>query len=549
MNQIKKEDMYCFQCQEANNNIACTVLGMCGKSAQLASIMDVYKASLIGLSKVVNQGRNENLDVETGENYIVNGLFKLITNANFDQKVFLKEINEIIDYREELAAQIDNGNKNFYQLDTNDLEQIYEYAKEVRADQIVDQDIRGMRELIITGLMGMAAYYSHANNLGYSDKKIAQFISESLAKMDGDYSLNDYIELSDQVGKVGIDVMALLDIANSEKLGTKEISTVNIGVGKRPGILVSGHDLNDLEQLLEQSKDAGIDIYTHSEMLPAHYYPKLKKYKHLFGNYGNAWYLQTKEFQTFNGPILFTTNCIVPPKNDANYKERVFTTGNCGFDGFKHVSEDRNGKKDFTEIINLAKECKAPKAIEQGNIIGGFGHQQTVALSEQIINEITQGNITNFVVMAGCDGRNRARKYYEEFALGLKDSAVILTAGCAKYRYNKLNLGEINGIPRVLDAGQCNDSYSLAVIAMTLQEKLGLNNINDLPITYNIAWYEQKAVIVLLSLLHLGIKNIHIGPSLPAFLTPTLITFLNETYGLSGITNAKDDLQVMGLAK
>ncbi|MEG0283748.1 MAG: hydroxylamine reductase [Erysipelotrichales bacterium] len=517
--------MFCYQCQEAVGNTGCTFAGVCGKPSTLANLMDIYKDALKKLSALIN-GKD---GVEEEQRYIMEGLFKLITNANFDEKVFEREI----------ACAYEYINKH------SDKEVTYSITggmwKTVGTLKEENEDVRGLRELIITGLMGLAAYHSHAFRLGFESKEVHEFTVDTLAKLDSTSTLEDLVSLVDKTGEMGVNGMALLDEANTSTYGNPEISQVKLGVGNRPGILISGHDLHDLEALLEQSKDAGIDIYTHSEMLPAHYYPKLKKYDHLYGNYGNSWWKQVEEFETFNGPILFTTNCIVPPKKDSSYKDMVYTTGNAGFDGFKHV---QNG--DFSEIIELAKTCKAPTAIEEGEITGGFAHSQVFDLADTIVENIKNGSIRKFFVMGGCDGRHDTRDYYKEFAEGLNKDTIILTAGCAKYRYNKLGLGDINGIPRVLDAGQCNDSYSLAIIALKLKEIFELNDINDLPIAYNIAWYEQKAVIVLLALLHLGVKNIKLGPTLPAFISPNVAQFLIDTYNISTISTVEEDLSVIG---
>lgn len=524
--------MFCYQCQEASKNTGCSIVGVCGKTAQLSSIQDVYKESLKSLATLMvekNEYNDENCLV------IVNGLFKLITNANFNKNVFVDEINHVINLRESLKGSASH-------LIALNIDSIIEESSNCGILNEENEDIRSVRELVITGLMGMSAYYSHAVNLGHLDKEIEKFIVNALAQTVEEQDITNYLTLINQVGEYSVKVMALLDTANNTTFGNSEISEVNLGVGNNPGILISGHDLHDIEQLLIQTEGTGIDVYTHSEMLPAHFYPRLKKYSHLVGNYGGAWHTQKKDFASFNGPILFTTNCIVPPNKDAVYNDRVFTTNNTGFEGWTHVN---NG--DYSEIIELAKTCEAPTEIENKKIVGGFNHKTVLSLADKIIEEITAGNIKRFVVMAGCDGRQVNRSYYEEFATKLPQDAVILTAGCAKYRYNKLELGDINGIPRVLDAGQCNDSYSLAVVALTLKEVLGLDDINDLPIVYNIAWYEQKAVTVLLALLYLGVKNIKLGPTLPAFISPNVAQVLVDNYKISTIGTVDEDLEFFEL--
>ena len=505
--------MFCYQCQETANNKGCTIKGVCGKSAELCQEMDLLKYHL----KQLAAANNHEVAVFT-----TNALFTLITNANF-------KLNDIKNENKKAASLADK-----YDIKLND-------------DIVIidDATIKGLHEMVITGLMGMAAYHYHAMQLGYEDKSIHEFTLHVLTKLDSIVDVNKLLKLIDLVGENGVKVMALLDKANTTTFGDPEISEVNIGTGNRPGILISGHDLNDLKQLLEQSQDSGVDIYTHSEMLPAHYYPELKKYAHLKGNYGNAWYLQTKEFETFNGPILFTTNCIVPPLSNASYKERLFSTGNANGEGFTYIAE-KDGKKDFSELIALAKTCPPPTAIEEGTITGGFAHHQVLTLADKIIENIKNGSIRKFIVMAGCDGRQPKRTYYTEFANSLAVDTIILTAGCAKYRYNKLNLGTINGIPRVLDAGQCNDSYSLVKIALALKDAFALADINDLPISYNLAWYEQKAVIVLLALLHLGVKNIKLGPTLPGFCDETIIKVLVDKYNISTINDVASDIAAIG---
>ncbi len=536
--------MFCYQCQEAAKNTGCEISGVCGKTPKLATNLDVLKYSLKGLSLVAEKSKFEGNDVSVADHFIMESLFKLITNANFDDEVIMETIKESVNIRENLKAGLnsfkDSAFTNFGITSIDDILALSDTAS-VLSEQ--DENIRSAKEIVITGLMGAAAYHSHANRLGYNSQLVFDETRRILAFMlDDSKDLNDYIAVIDQVGAVGLEVMKTLDEANTSSYGNPEISSVKIGVGTRPGILVSGHDLKDIETLLEQSKESGVDIYTHSEMLPAHYYPELKKYSHLYGNYGNAWWDQVETFETFNGPILFTTNCLVPPKKTATYNDRVFTTGNTGMKEWKHISADKDGNKDFTEIIELAKKCAAPTEIEQGVIIGGFAHNQVLELADKVVDAVKGGAISKFVVMAGCDGRQGSRNYYTEFAKQLPKDTVILTAGCAKYKYNKLDLGDIAGIPRVLDAGQCNDSYSLAVIALKLAEVFGCG-VNDLPIYYNIAWYEQKAVTVLLTLLHLGVQNIHIGPTLPAFLSKDVAEFLINTFKLGTISTVEEDIK------
>ena len=535
--------MFCYQCQEAAKNTGCEIIGVCGKTPTLSTKMDAFKFVLKGLSVVANDAEKNGVDVEVADLFIMEGLFKLITNANFDESVFEEAISEGITIRENLKA----GFASVYETDettwvVNQASDIIAKGLTVGVLATVDEDIRSAREIILYGLNGIAAYHSHANRLGYTSDSVFKFTRKALESMlDDSLGLMDYVALIDETGKISVEVMALLDNANTTKFGNPEITKVNIGVGKRPGILISGHDLQDIAELLEQSKDSGVDIYTHSEMLPAHYYPEFKKYDHLFGNYGNAWYDQTTSFETFNGPVLFTTNCLVPPKKSSTYNDRVFTTGNTGMPDWK-VIKVVDGKKDFSDIIEMAKNCEAPTEIETGTIVGGFAHNQTLELAGDIVEAVKTGALKKFVVMAGCDGRSAKRSYYTEFAKALPQDTVILTAGCAKFKYNKLNLGDIGGIPRVLDAGQCNDSYSLVVIALKLAEVFECD-VNDLPIAYNIAWYEQKAVTVLLALLHLGIKNVHIGPTLPAFISENVANFLIDTFGLGTISTVEEDIK------
>lgn len=543
--------MFCFQCQETAQNKGCTKAGVCGKSAELANMQDLLIYVTKGISEVTTRMRKEGKKVSRELNhYITLNLFTTITNANFDDKIFYARVKETIAKRNELINELTDINGlseaatwNVNEEDVNKILKEKSEAYEVGVLATENEDIRSLRELITYGLKGLSAYSKHANALGYDNEEIDAFMQKTLAKLlDDSLNVDDLVTLTLETGKVGVDGMALLDKANTETYGNPEITKVNIGVGKNPGILVSGHDLADIEQLLIQTEGTGVDVYTHSEMLPAHYYPHLKKYKHLVGNYGNAWWKQKEEFERFNGPILMTTNCIVPPKD--SYKERMFTTGAAGFAGCRHIEGEAGAKKDFSEIIELAKKCKAPTEIETGEIVGGFAHEQVFALADKVVDAVKSGAIKKFAVMAGCDGRASKRNYYTDFAKALPKDTVILTAGCAKYKYNKLNLGDIGGIPRVLDAGQCNDSYSLALIALKLKEVFGLADINELPIIYNIAWYEQKAVIVLLSLLYLGIKEIHLGPTLPAFLSPNVAKVLIDKFGIGGISTVEEDMEM-----
>lgn len=542
-----KNLMFCYQCQETAGCTGCTKFGVCGKSPDLARMQDLLIYVTKGLSEITTRLREENKTIPFEiNNYVTLNLFTTITNANFDNDVFYTRVLETLKIKDELLSKLTNkknlSNAAIWSGKTK--EDLDRKSYKVGVLTTENEDVRSLRELITYGLKGMSAYLKHANELGYDSEDVSIFMQKALAStLNDSLSIEDLIALTLETGKVGVDGMALLDKANTESYGNPEITKVNIGVQKRPGILVSGHDLKDLEELLIQSEGMGIDIYTHSEMLPAHYYPELKKYSHLVGNYGNAWWKQKEEFESFNGPILMTTNCIVPPKD--SYKDRLFTTGTAGFVGCTHIEKDENGHKDFSEIIEMAKNCKAPTEIETGEILGGFAHAQVLSLADKIVEEVKNGSIKKFIVMAGCDGRAKSRNYYTDFAKALPKDTIILTAGCAKYKYNKLNLGDINGIPRVLDAGQCNDSYSLALIALKLKEVFELEDINDLPLAFNIAWYEQKAVIVLLSLLYLGVKNIHLGPTLPAFLSPNVAKVLVDSFGIGGITNVEDDLKIL----
>lgn len=538
--------MFCYQCQETAGCTGCTSFGVCGKSPDLSRMQDLLIYVTKGLSAVTTALRAQGEEISAEVNhYITINLFTTITNANFDDDIFYERVKETLNIKNALLDKVTNPSAlpaaALWSADTREAYDQKSTTVGVLATE--NEDIRSLRELIIYGLKGLAAYLKHANELSHDDNEINAFLQRALAAtLNDNLDANELIALTMETGKFGVSGMALLDSANTGTYGNPEITKVNIGVGSRPGILISGHDLKDLEQLLEQTEGTGVDVYTHSEMLPAHYYPAFKKYTHFVGNYGNAWWKQKEEFESFNGPILMTTNCVVPPK--ASYKDRLFTTGATGVAGCAHIAKDENGKKDFSQIIELAKTCEAPIEIEKGEIVGGFAHNQVLALAGPVIEAIKSGAIKKFFVMAGCDGRQKGRNYYTEFAAALPKDTVILTAGCAKYKYNKLDLGDINGIPRVLDAGQCNDSYSLALIALKLKEVFELQDINELPIAYNIAWYEQKAVIVLLALLYLGVKNIHLGPTLPAFLSPNVANVLVETFGIAGIGSVEDDIKL-----
>ena len=538
--------MFCYQCQETAHCTGCTSYGVCGKSPELARLQDLLIYVTKGLSQITTALRQEKKGVEPSVNHTITlNLFTTITNANFDNEVFYTRILDTLALKNNLLTKLTNQEdlSEAALWTSSERSELDQKSLTVGVLATENEDVRSLRELIIYGIKGLSAYMKHANELGFDDETINAFMQKGLsATLDDSLSIDELISLTLETGKVGVDAMALLDTANTTTYGHPEMTKVNIGVGQNPGILVSGHDLKDLEQLLEQTKGTGIDVYTHSEMLPAHYYPAFKKYDHFVGNYGNAWHKQKEEFESFNGPILMTTNCIVPPK--ASYKDRLFTTGAAGFVGCTHITQDANGHKDFSPLIELAQTCTAPTELEQGSILGGFAHNQVLALADQVVDAVKSGAIKKFFVMAGCDGRQASRNYYTDFAKALPKDTVILTAGCAKYKYNKLNLGDINGIPRVLDAGQCNDSYSLALIALKLKEVFALSDINELPIAFNIAWYEQKAVIVLLSLLHLGIKNIHLGPTLPAFLSPNVLNVLITHFNIGGITNVEDDLEM-----
>ena len=536
--------MFCYQCQETLNNKGCTKAGVCGKKADVASAQDLLVYTTKLLCDVLNNLRGENYTIDKKYNHMVTyNMFITITNANFDLDMILDQVVKTIEAKDELLAKLNDKSKlrKLSLYSDKDRAKLMALAEIVGVLVTKDEDQRSLKELATYGIKGMSAYMKHANTLNYDDESIDIFIQETLARfIDVEIPIDELYETVLKTGEYGVKAMALLDKANTETYGNPEITKVNIGVSDKPGILISGHDLKDIEMLLEQTEGSGVDVYTHSEMLPAHYYPKFKKYKHFIGNYGNSWWMQKEEFEKFNGPVLFTTNCIVPPKTD--YIDRIYTTGAAGFPGCKHIEADENGHKDFTEIIEHAKKCKAPVQIEEGELVGVFAHNQVLARKDKVVDAVKSGAIKRFVVMGGCDGRQKGRSYYTEFAEKLPKDTVILTAGCAKYRYNKLNLGDIAGIPRVLDAGQCNDSYSLAMIALALKDAFGLDDINDLPIVYNIAWYEQKAVIVLLALLSLGVKNIHLGPTLPAFLTGNVVNILVEKFGIAPNSSVDEDL-------
>lgn len=557
------DKMFCYQCQETAKGTGCTSIGVCGKTSETSGLQDLLlhtEKGVAAYSAVFRKnGKAKELLEGKVNRYLINSLFITITNANFDDDAILDEIKAGLKLREELKVLATEEEKkeaekygadlvNWYYESNEDLIKFSENQSVVGVLRTENEDVRSLRELIMYGLKGLAAYAEHAFNLGKTSEKIFAFVEEALlGTMDDSLTAEQLISLTMKTGEYGVKVMALLDEANTSALGTPEITKVKIGAGKRPGILISGHDLWDLKQLLEQSKDSGVDIYTHSEMLPGHGYPELKKYSHFYGNYGNAWWDQRKDFTNFNGPIVFTTNCIVPPIKNATYKDRVFTTNAAGYPGWKRIKVNADGTKDFSEVIELAKTCQAPVEVENGEITVGFAHNQVLSLADKVVENIKSGAIKRFVVMSGCDGRMTQRHYYTEFAENLPKDTIILTSGCAKYKYNKLNLGDINGIPRVLDAGQCNDSYSWAVVALKLKEVFSLNDINELPIVFNIAWYEQKAVIVLLALLYLGIKNIHVGPTLPGFLSPNVAKVLVENFGIAGITTVEEDLKKFGL--
>lgn len=538
--------MFCFQCQETAGNKGCMFGGVCGKKPETANLQDLLIYVTKGLSEITTRLRSEGKEIPAAiDRLITTNLFMTITNANFDDDRFIDRINETLSSRDELFEQLhdDTGLSDAASWQYRTAEERTLKADKVGVLDTGNEDLRSLRELTLYGLKGMAAYNKHANVLGYADTAIDAFLQKALAKtLDDSLSTDDLTSLVLETGSFGVKVMALLDTANTSTYGNPEITKVELGVRNNPAILISGHDLRDLEMLLEQTANTGVDVYTHSEMLPAHYYPAFKKYPHFAGNYGNAWWKQKEEFEAFNGPILLTTNCLVPPKE--SYKDRIYTTGSVGFSGCKHIDGEIGEIKDFSAIIEHAKKCPPPTQLERGELVGGFAHHQVLALADKVVDAVKSGAIKKFVVMAGCDGRSPARNYYTDFAKALPQDTVILTAGCAKYKYNKLPLGDIGGIPRVLDAGQCNDSYSLALIALKLKEVFSLDDINQLPIVYNIAWYEQKAVIVLLALLSLGVKNIHLGPTLPAFLSPNVAKILIENFGIAGITDVDTDLEI-----
>lgn len=536
--------MFCYQCQETAGNKGCSKVGVCGKNESVANLQDLLIYTTKGLAGLVVKKGKACAKVY---DRISNNLFITITNANFDESAILDAIKKTMTFKEKIMGKIGTeGLTDIEKYISYDDEELIRKAVEVGVLNIINEDERNLVELITYGLKGMAAYNHHANVLGYRDEEVDFFIASALAKTThNDKEITDLINLVMETGSHGVKAMALLDKANTETYGNPEITEVDFSAGKNPGILISGHDLHDMKMLLEQTQGTGVDVYTHSEMLPANYYPAFKKYENFHGNYGNAWWKQNEEFEKFNGPILMTTNCIVPPKKDNTYLDRMFTTSNAGYPGAFHIEADENGFKDFSQIIEMAKKCQAPENLEDITVVGGFAHNQVLALADKVVEEVKAGNIRKFVVMAGCDGRNPKRSYYTDFAKSLPEDTVILTAGCAKYRYNKLGLGDINGIPRVLDAGQCNDSYSLVQIALALKDVFGLDDVNDLPIAYNIAWYEQKAVIVLLALLSLGVKNIHLGPTLPAFLSPTVIDFLVENFNIAPNSTVEEDLEKM----
>lgn len=542
--------MFCYQCQETAKNRGCTVVGICGKKEDVARLQNLLIYVTKGVSLLADIGRRQDVIVEKADKFMFEALFMTITNANFDSGKILDKVREGFRVRDFVKKELQEnaveipGNlpepANWYAENTAEL---MAKSATVGVLETANEDIRSLKELVTYGLKGMAAYAEHAYNLGYRNDAVFTFMHRALARIcDKNMDVNTLIPLVLETGEYGVQVMALLDKANTESYGNPEITRVNLGVRNNPGILISGHDLKDMEELLMQTLNSGVDVYTHGEMLPANYYPAFKKYPHFVGNYGNSWWKQKEEFELFRGPVLFTTNCIVPPRD--SYKDRIYTTGSAGFGGCVHIPDREDGKaKDFSSVIEHAKRCAAPEALEEGELIGGFAHNQVLAMADKVVAAVKSGTIRKFIVMAGCDGRMKDRQYYEEFAKKLPKDTVILTAGCAKYRYNKLSLGDIGGIPRVLDAGQCNDSYSLAVIALKLKEVFGLKDLNELPIAYNIAWYEQKAVIVLLALLYLGVKNIHLGPTLPAFISPAVKTVLVEKFGLRGIGEVDADMK------
>jgi hydroxylamine reductase len=537
--------MFCYQCQEAAKGTGCEIKGVCGKTSDVANLQDLLLFVTKGVAWWSQKADEAGIKNPVAEKYIIDSMFISITNANFDRNKIIAQIKKGFEVQDALAEKLGKTPENTPECAiwrTDSEEEMEEKSTSVGVLRHKNEDVRSLKELLTYGMKGMAAYAEHAHNLGYHNAEVNAFMKKGLvATVDETLGVDELLPMVLECGKYGVEVMSLLDKANTESYGHPEITSVNLGVGKNPGILVSGHDLKDFEELLKQTEETGIDIYTHSEMLPANYYPAFKKYKHFVGNYGNSWWAQTTEFESFNGPVLLTTNCLVPPKK--SYKDRVYTTGAAGFDGCPHIAERKDGKpKDFSMLIEHARKCQAPTEIETGEIVGGFAHNQVMALADKVVDAVKSGAIKKFVVMAGCDGRMNSRNYYTDFAQELPQDSVILTAGCAKYRYNKLKLGDIGGIPRILDAGQCNDSYSLAVIALKLKEVFGLDDINELPIVYNIAWYEQKAVIVLLALLSLGVKNIHLGPTLPAFLSANVAKVLVEQFGIAPISTVEQDM-------
>jgi len=546
--------MFCYQCQETAKGVGCTIGGVCGKKEDVSNLQDMLIHILKGISLYSTSARKSGYNDPALNRFVIESLFTTITNANFDKSIFYERIRKALEWREKIknmciskGVDISNIKHDSAVWTGSANAEFDEKSTSVGTLSYENEDIRSLVHLVLFGVKGIAAYAEHASNLGSENDDVHAYIQHALAEITRNDLDADYlVSLVMDCGKYGVDVMALLDAANTSHYGNPEVTKVDIGVRNNPGILISGHDLRDLEDLLDQTEGSGVDVYTHSEMLPAHYYPFFKKYKSFAGNYGNAWWKQREEFESFNGPILFTTNCLVPPHTNANYRDKVYTTGAAGFEGFKHIADRQpNGKKDFSEIIAQAKKCPPPTQIESGEIIGGFAHAQVFALADKVVEAVKSGAIRKFIVMAGCDGRMKDREYYTQFAEKLPKDTVILTAGCAKYRYNKLPLGDINGIPRVLDAGQCNDSYSLALIALKLKEIFKLNDINELPIVYNIAWYEQKAVIVLLALLYLGVKNIHLGPTLPAFLSPNVAKVLVEKFKIAGISDPDEDIKAL----
>ena len=538
--------MFCYQCQEAAQGTGCTQAGVCGKKADVANLQDLLRYVSAGLAEAATRARAEGKTISQEINHIVTtNLFTTITNANFDDAFIVNRILLTQKAKKDIYESLSNKNNvsDAVVWESEDPAEMADKAAKVGVMATTDENIRSLRELIIYGLKGLAAYVHHANVLGYDKEEVDVFLQDALAKtLDDQLGLNDLVALTLKTGEFGVAGMGLLNEANTSTYGHPEITSVDLGVRSNPAILISGHDLRDLEMLLKQTEGTGVDVYTHSEMLPAHYYPAFKKYDHFVGNYGNAWWKQKEEFESFNGPVLLTTNCLVPPKD--SYKDRVYTTGAVGFPGCKHIAGEIGDEKDFSAIIEHAKKCAPPTELETGKIVGGFAYNQVMALADKVVDAVKSGAIKKFVVMAGCDGRMKSRDYYTDFAKALPKDSVILTAGCAKYKYNKLDLGDIGGIPRVLDAGQCNDCYSLALIALKLKEVFGLDDINDLPLVFNIAWYEQKAVIVLLALLHLGVKNIHLGPTLPAFLSPAVVDVLVQNFGIGGISTVEDDIKM-----